>query len=149
MVSPTFKVKLERIDGMQFKTTFDFEHFPELMFDEPETVPTGRNEYPNASRILAASVGNCLSASLSFCLEKSRVPLDGLVTEVTGEIARADSGFWRVKKIDVDIKAKYNELDDVTRKKFNRCKEMFFNYCIVSASIKDGIEINVNTELEE
>ena len=81
--------------------------------------------------------------------DKSSVPLDGLVTEVTGKIERTESGYWRVTQVDVDLSVKYNEMNDVIRKKFERCKKLFFNYCIVSASIKEGIEINVNTNLEE
>lgn len=149
MTTPNFTVTLERLSGMQFKTTFDFDHFPELMFDEPENVPTGKNEYPNASRILAAAVGNCLSASLTFCLEKRKVPLDNLTTVVKGTLGRSEEGYWRIQKLDVEMHIKYDELTESVEKSFERCKNLFFNYCIVSASIKEGIEINVNPILDK
>jgi len=146
-----FKVTMESVEGkqMQFLTTFDQEHFPKLLFDEPESVPGGENEFPNASRVLAASMANCLSASMMFCLIKSRVPADKIKTEAVGTITRNDEGFWRVGKVDVKLHVKYGELDDKIRKKFEFCKDRFFNFCIVSASIKEGIEINVDTILEQ
>ena len=146
-----FKVSMELVEGtqMQFLTTFDKEHFPKLMFDEPESVPGGQDEFPNASRVLAASMANCLSASMMFCLIKSRMPADQIKTEAVGTISRNEKGFWRVSKVDVKLHVKYGEIDDKIRKKFEFCKERFFDYCIVSASIKEGIEINVDTILEQ
>ena len=149
MTDQTFKIIVERIEGMQFKATFDKEQFPEIMFDEPPNVPGGKDQYPNASRYLASAVANCLSASLTFCLEKSRVPVEGLRTEITGTISRNEQGYWRVKKFDVDIKVRFKEVTDEVKKKFERCKNIFFNYCVVSASIKEGIEINVSPSIEE
>jgi len=37
--------------------------------DEPE--PMGGNSGPNACKVLAATIGNCLTASLLFCLQKA------------------------------------------------------------------------------
>ena len=37
--------------------------------DEPE--PMGENSGPNAGKVLAAAIGNCLTASLLFCLQKA------------------------------------------------------------------------------
>ncbi len=149
MTGGKFTIKLKRVDGMQFRAEFDKRHFPPLMMDEPEHVPGGRDEYPNASRILAAAITDCLSASLTFCLEKSHAPLDDLEATTTVEIARNEQGYWRVKQVDVELTAGFGTLDDKTLKRFEKCKERFFNYCIVSASIKEGIDINVNVKPKE
>lgn len=66
-----FSLTLERVGNYEFETRFDLEHLPPILLDEPP--PLGSNRGPNASRMLAAPVGNCLSASLLFCLEKSKV----------------------------------------------------------------------------
>ncbi len=142
-----FVIRMEQIADMQFKTTFDKENFPELLFDEPPSVPGGKGEYPNASRVIAAAVANCLSASMQFCMIKSHVEVHGMETVVKATIDRNDAGYWRIKKLDVDMTVKNRDMDENTIKKFERCKERFFNYCIVSASIKEGIEINVNPKL--
>jgi hypothetical protein len=54
--------------------------------DEPE--PLGEGTGPNAARVLAAAIGNCLSASLLFCLDKARVEVSVVRTKVTGSIVR-------------------------------------------------------------
>jgi len=43
---------------------------------------------PNASRLLAAAVANCLTASLLFCLRKARVNVHGMRSEATATVAR-------------------------------------------------------------
>ncbi len=149
MVGGKFTIRLKRVDGMQFRAEFDKEQFPPLMMDEPENVPGGRDEYPNASRILAAAITDCLSASLTFCLEKSHAPLDDLEATTTVEIGRNEQGYWRVKQVDVELTAGFEKLDETTLKRFEKCKEKFFNYCIVSASIKEGININVKVNPKE
>ena len=57
---------LKQLDGFQFLVKFDKEQFEPLRLDEPP--PLGHDTAPNAARILAAAIGNRLSASLVFCL---------------------------------------------------------------------------------
>ncbi len=149
MVEPTFEVKMTQIGEMQFKAEFDVGKWEPVFFDEPETVPGGKGEYPNASRMLAASVLNCLSASLNFCLMKSRIPADKIRGVIKGTLARNENGRWRIKSLEAKLIAHYDNVDETIKHKFERCKNIFFDFCIVSASIKEGIDIKVEAELEE
>ncbi len=75
-----YRVRVELMEGYQFKVTFRDER-PSLWMDEPE--PVGEGEFPNAGLILAASVGNCLAASLTYCLRKARAEVRGMRADVS------------------------------------------------------------------
>ncbi|MFX1494905.1 MAG: OsmC family protein [Promethearchaeota archaeon] len=97
---------------------------------------------PNPSRMLAMAVLGCLSASFIFCLKKKEFTLEDLRAEAEVAIARNEKGFWRVKKIDVDINAKID--DPNMKKRADQCKKMFEQYCVVTQAVRDGINIAVN-----
>lgn len=96
---------------------------------------------PNPSRMLGMAILGCLSASFIFCLKKREFNLDDLKAEAEVTIARNEKGFWRVKKIDVDINAKIDDPD--TRKRADQCKKMFEQYCIVTQAVREGIDVAV------
>ena len=83
-VASRISVHLEQVDGFQFLVKFDKEQFEPLRLDEPP--PLGHDTAPNAARILAAAIGNCLSASLVFCLSKAKVAAAGVSADVDVEI---------------------------------------------------------------
>ncbi|MGB5912974.1 MAG: OsmC family protein [Promethearchaeia archaeon] len=97
---------------------------------------------PNPSRMLAMAVLGCLSASFIFCLKKREFTLEDLKAEAEVTIARNEKGFWRVKKIDVDINAKID--DPNVKKRADQCKKMFEQYCIVTQAVRDGIDVEVS-----
>jgi len=97
---------------------------------------------PNPSRMLAMAVLGCLSASFIFCLKKREFTLEDLKAEAEVTIARNEKGFWRVKKIDVDINAKID--DPNVKKRADQCKKMFEQYCIVTQAVREGIDVEVN-----
>jgi len=97
---------------------------------------------PNPSRMLAMAVLGCLSASFIFCLKKREFNLEDLKAEAEVTIARNEEGFWRVKKIDVDINAKID--DPNVKKRADQCKKMFEQYCIVTQAVREGIDVEVN-----
>ena len=136
-----FRVDLSREEGFEFKVGFDLEGVEPMVMDEP--APVGGGAGPNASRVLAAAVGNCLAASLLFCLQKSRVDVAALDASVSGVIARNPEGRWRVNEMSVELSPEVSEED---RKKLERCSEIFEDFCIVSQSVRQGIPIRVQVK---
>jgi len=133
-----FSVELELLRNYEFKVGFSLEGVEDLVMDEPP--PSGEGKGPDASSFILAAVGNCLSASLSFCLRRSRVEVKGMRTKVEGTIARNEEGRWRIKGIKVRL---YPELDENNRNQLDRCIEIFENYCIATQSIRKGIPVEV------
>ena len=134
----SFRVEVERGEGFVFRADFGLDGVEPLVMDEPE--PLGAGSGPNASRVLAAAVGNCLSASLLFCLRKSRVDVSGMRATVEGVLARSEGGRWRIRELNVVISPGVSEGD---RGKLERCVELFEDFCVVSQSVREGIPVNV------
>ncbi len=124
----------------QFEVDFKLPEVEELVVDEPPDIG-GEGKGPNASRILASAIGFCLSASLAFCLRKSRLEVRDLKTKVRGTIMRNEEGYWRIQGIQVEISPTINPEEET--KKIERCKEIFERYCIVTSSVRKGIPVKV------
>ena len=139
--NPTFSVTLEQRERFQFDVTFDNEKWPVLRMDEP--TPLGDDTAPNASRVLGAAIGNCLAASLLFCLQKSRVPVAGLTAEVRGELGRNEKGRLRIQGVEVVIRP---TLDGVPTERMDRCLQLFEDFCVVTQSVREGIDVKVSVE---
>ena len=133
-----FRVSLRRQEGFRFEVDFGLEDVEPLYMDEPE--PVGGNSGPNASKVLAAAMGNCLTASLLFCLQKARAEVGDIETRVDGVVRRNDKGRWRVAEIDVEISPEVGEEYD---SHYERCLGLFEEFCTVSKSIEEGIPINL------
>jgi len=136
-----FSISVDQVQDYEFRVKFDKEQVQDLMTDEPP--PLGHDKGPNASRLLAAAVGNCLSASLVFCARKTRLELRGLHTEVAFQYARNEKGRLRVGKIDVVISPQFDESQP---EKVQRCVELFEDYCTVSQSVRAGIPMSVSVK---
>jgi uncharacterized OsmC-like protein len=119
-MSDTFEIRLERLEGYRFRTDFGTEGVPPLIVDEPP--PLGEGTGPNPARLLAAAVGDCLSASLLFCLGKSRVEVAGVKTRVAGTYRRNERGRLRIAVLDVSIQVDAPGSDPA---KLGKCLEMF------------------------
>ncbi|HKK09101.1 MAG TPA: OsmC family protein [Gemmatimonadota bacterium] len=131
------RVELELVEGFEFLVRFG-DDFEDLVMDEPE--PLGEDRGPSASRVLSAAIGNCLSASLLFCLQKSKVRPSGLRTSVTTRLERNDRGRLRVAGTTVEIHLAMGEDD---RGKIDRCLGLFEDYCVVTQSVRQGIDVEV------
>jgi organic hydroperoxide reductase OsmC/OhrA len=132
-------VTLRFLRGYEFDADFeDAEGLPHLQFDEPP--PLGHGLAPNAAAVLGAAVGNCLSASLVFCLRKVRLePLD-LTTRVVTHVTRNENGRFRITGIDVEIQPQLSEPDE---ERFERCERLFEDFCVVTESVRQGIPVKV------
>ena len=133
-----FALTVTQGEGYTYTVTFDDPSFPELLLDEPE--PLGEGKGPNAARILAAAVGNCLSASFQYCLKRARVEARGLVTRVEGTLQRNSRGRFRINELRVVIEP---TLESESEAGLLRCMDLFEDYCIVTESVRSGIDVLV------
>ena len=139
----TFGATLNREGPFAFCIEFDHHGLPSMVLDEPE--PLGENKGPNATRVLAAAVAHCLTASLLFCLQKSRIDATKMETKVSGTIERNEAGRLRIGKLTVDL---VPEFPPEMKTRITRCLELFEEFCIVTESVRNGIDVEVNVRPE-
>ncbi|MFX1379979.1 MAG: OsmC family protein [Promethearchaeota archaeon] len=97
---------------------------------------------PNPSRLLALSVLGCMGASFAFCLQKKNFSLSDFEGKAFITSKRNEQGFWRIKKIDIHLNPKIENQE--MRKRADQCQKFFEQFCIISESLREGIEINTN-----
>ncbi len=134
----SYTVVVERVENYEFRVRFDNPSFDEWTMDEPS--PLGKDKGPNATRALAAAIGNCLTASFMFCLQRSKLMVDTIRAEVSPTVARNEEGRWRIQHVNVKVHITMAE-DDPNR--YQRCVDIFENYCIVTSSVRQGIPVDV------
>jgi organic hydroperoxide reductase OsmC/OhrA len=137
-----FTTRLTRVKDYQFKAEFDLPTIPELVTDEAD--PLGKNAGPNPSRLLSVAVANCLSSSLIFCFTKGRIDVDDLKASVETVTRRNEKGRWRVAALKVKLHPVIRE-EDISRSK--RCLELFEDFCVVTESVRKGIEVSVDVDM--
>jgi organic hydroperoxide reductase OsmC/OhrA len=139
-----FKIHLEQLDDYQINVRFDWKKAADILMDEPP--PLGEASGPNASRMLAAAAGNCLTAALLYCLAKEEPPAHSVKTEATCILVRNDKKRLRIGGMEVKL-----IISDAlaSSPRFNRCKDLFEDFCVVSASIRQGIPMRVQVTNEQ
>ena len=135
------RTRLTREEGYRFRVRFDREGLPDLITDEGP--PLGEGKGPNPSRLLATAVGNCLAASLLFCLGKARLSLDNLEAEVTTEFTRNEASRLRISSIQVRLLPHWTE---ETAAKAGRCLEIFEDFCVVTEAVRRGVPVEVRVD---
>lgn len=136
-MSETHAVTLKLEHTFQCRVTFEnVPDAPELLLDEP--VPLGAGSGPNAMDLLAAAIGNCLAASLMFCLKKSRVDSAGIDVRVVTSSDRNEAGRLRVSGVNVELRPSFP--DDP---KAARCTALYEDFCTVTQSIRSGFPVTV------
>lgn len=137
----TFTLRLDHQGDYRFLVDFGMEGVPDLAVDEPP--PLGGGEGPAASRMLAAATAQCLASSLIFCLRKARAEVRDIGVEVNATVERNEKGRLRVTRLKVRL-APDMAAEDMERLK--RCQQLFEDFCIVTASVRQGIDIQVEVE---
>jgi organic hydroperoxide reductase OsmC/OhrA len=130
-----FKLSLELLEDYKF--VIDFGQFGEVISDEPE--PLGSGEGPNPSRMLAASVANCLAASLIFALRKYKDDPGKVSADVSGKLERVD-GRWRITNIGVEL---FLGNDQDALPHLSQALEKFEDFCVVTQSVRNGIDVDL------
>lgn len=126
-----FTIHLEQEEGYAFRVKFDIKKAQDILMDEPP--PLGERNGPNASSLLAAAAANCLMA-------KEEVPAHSIKTEATCTMVRNEKKRLRVGRLDIRITAGDELLES---KKLDRCMTLFEDFCVVTASIREGIPVAV------
>jgi uncharacterized OsmC-like protein len=134
-----FAISLDWQDGYRFEVDFGQDGVPRLQTDEG--APLGDGTGPSPARLLAAAVGNCMSASLKFCLDRSRVELLDMRVRVDGSMERNERGRFRIASLRVRLEPTVAEAD---RERLGRCLDVFEDFCIVGQSVRQGIAIAVD-----
>jgi uncharacterized OsmC-like protein len=138
-----FDFEMEWVDHLAFNVKWDFYDSPDLFVDEPPSMG-GSGEGPNAARMIVAGVANCLSASLAFCLTKSRVPMEGMRVRCHGELKRNERGRLRLAYIRVEPLV---SMPVKHQAKLERCLGIFEDFCVVTESIRNGVPVDINVHI--
>lgn len=137
---------LEREEAFRLKVRFENEQIPALVVDEPP--PLGEGAGPTGVQLLASAVGTCLSQSLLFCLQRSKVEVASLETDVEATVGRNEEGRLRVLAIRARLTPVLEEGQDaeVAGRRLERCKGIFEQFCTVAESIRQGVPVEVSVE---
>lgn len=133
-----FTLTLEARGGYEQVADFGLDGVAPLVVDEP--APLGAGSGPNPSRLLGAALGSCLGASLLFCLRKARIDVQGLRTTVQGELGRNERGRLRIRRMSVRLEP---VIPAAEHDRIARCTEIFEDFCVVTASVRPAIELEV------
>ncbi len=142
MATPSPSLELvadaEQVERYEFLVRFPGAAYPPLPVDEPP--PTGGDRGPNPVRVLAASVGHCMSSTLVNTLERAKVPVTSVTAAVRVQVGRNVKGRLRVLALDVAIET--SPLHEEDRERFEHCVAIFQDYCTVSGAVREGIPIS-------
>jgi uncharacterized OsmC-like protein len=106
--------------------------------DEPP--PLGAGTGPSPVGLLAASVGNCLAASLLFALRKYKQAPEPIRARVEADVARNAENRLRVRGIQVrlDLGVPAASLEHL-----DRALAQFEDFCTVTASVRAAVPVEV------
>jgi uncharacterized OsmC-like protein len=131
------KISLEQQEDFHFAVRFG-EGVPLLHTDEHP--PLGKGAGPSPDQMLAAAVGNCMSASLLFALRKFKQAPEPLRTEVEWTTGRNEANRLRILRIGVRITL---GVPAAGLQHLDRVLQQFEAFCTVGESVRQGIPVEV------
>jgi organic hydroperoxide reductase OsmC/OhrA len=139
------RAHIEHAENFRFTVTFpDLQRSVPLSTDEDE--PLGSGAGPNPAALLAAAVGNCLAASLVFCLRKARVEPAAVSADAAAHVARNEAGRFRIDGIDVELSF---SVEAAQQAALERCLPLFEDFGIVTESVRRGVPVRVHVGARE
>lgn len=130
-------VRLTQHHDYQFDNQFGGQ-VPRLLTDEP--APLGHGEGPSPVQLLAASVGNCLAASLLFAMRKYKQVGEPIECGVDVEVGRNAEQRLRVlamtARLTIGVPAEGIE-------HLQRILTTFEDFCTVTGSVREAFPVLV------
>ena len=130
-------VDLKQESGYRFAIGFGAGIAP-LEADEPAPLGTGAG--PSPVQLLAAAVGNCLSASLVFALRKFKLNAEPVSARVEAVTGRNEKNRLRVQRLKVNLALGARAAD---LQHLDKVLAQFEDFCTVTQSVRAGIEIDL------
>lgn len=140
-IGDPIRVTLEQEADFAFRIQFDETDLAPWLGDE--TAPLGQERGPNPSRILLASIANCLAASLLFAMRKFKNDPAGVVAHITATPMRNPEGFWRIPQASVELQLPDGNQDYA---QLQRILDQFEQFCVVTQSVRQGIDVQVTVK---
>ena len=137
MAEAGHEVTLQQQRDYRFEIRFG-EALPLLQADEE--APLGEGAGPNPVQLLAAAVGNCLSASLLFALRKYKQAPDPIACEVRAEVGRNAEGRFRVLGLHATLRL---GVAAAQIEHLQRALDSFEAFCTVTGSVRAAIPVEV------
>jgi uncharacterized OsmC-like protein len=135
----SYTVSVEQLTDYEYRVKFDKPEYGELHLDEPP--PLGKDTGPSAGRLLAAAIGDCLSASFQFAARKNGASISGMRADVKVEVVRNENRRMRIGRLEVALDPGTIAADDIEKAK--KAASIFEDFCTITASVRQGIPIDV------
>lgn len=133
-----FSIELVQQADYRFEVRFDNPALPVLVTDE--NAPLGGDAGPSPSRLLAAAVANCLSASLLFALRKFHNDPGTLRAQARVTLGRNEAQRLRVQRIDVAL---HLGVPAAQLRQLERILGQFEEFCVVTQSVRAAFPVGV------
>ncbi|MBN6152299.1 OsmC family protein [Xanthomonas sp. AmX2] len=140
-IGDPIRVTLQQETDFAFRIQFDETELEPWLSDE--TAPLGQERGPNPSRILLASIANCLAASLLFAMRKHKNDPAGVVAHITATPTRNPEGYWRIPQASVELQLPAGNEDYA---QLQRVLDQFEQFCVVTQSVRQGIDVQVTVK---
>lgn len=132
------RIELRQQEDYRFTVQFEQPQTPPLLTDE--SPPLGAGSGPDPASLLGVAVANCLAASLLFALRKFGNEPGPLRATADVSLARNSRGRLRIPRIAVEL---HLGLPWGMLKHADRALAQFEDFCVVTQSVRAGIQVDV------